>query len=73
VRYLVVNTSIWSFDHEVLLAGRWIKSVRSRDNVVIVALACQAVKAWPAYGRDRIVEVEHQVALFTNWKNGPSE
>ena len=64
IRYLVVNTSKWWSDHDVLVAVRWISSVRWMDNVVTVALTCHAVKDSPAYDPERALDREQEVALF---------
>ncbi len=64
IRYLIVNTSEWWVDHEVLVAVRWISSVRWMDNAVTVSLTRQAVKDSPAYDPERPLDREQEVALF---------
>ena len=64
IRYLVVNTSEWWSGHKVLVAVRWINSVRWMDNVVTVDLTREAVKDSPAYDPERMVDREQEVALF---------
>ncbi len=64
IRYLIVNTSEWWVDHEVLVAVQWINSVRWMDNAVTVALTRQAVKDSPAYDPECPLDREQEVALF---------
>lgn len=64
IRYLVVNTSEWWSDHEVLVAVGWIESVRWMDNAVTVSLTCQAVKDSPVYDPELPLDREHEAALF---------
>ena len=64
IRYLVVNTGEWWSGHDVLVAVRWISSVRWMDNAVTVALTRQAVKDSPAFDPERTLDREHEAALF---------
>lgn len=64
IRYLVVNTSEWWSGHDVLVAVRWIDSVRWMDNAVTVSLTCQAVKDSPAYDPERNLDRDQEAALF---------
>jgi uncharacterized protein YrrD len=64
IRYLVVNTSEWWTGHDVLVAVRWIDSVKWMDNAVTVALTRQAVKDSPTYDPERTLDREHESALF---------
>ena len=64
IRYLVVNTSKWWSDHDVLVAVRWISSVRWMDETVTVALTCHAVKGSPAFDPERALDREQETALF---------
>ena len=64
IRYLIVNTSEWWSDHEVLLAVRWITSVRWMDNAVTVSQTCEAVKAAPPYDPERPLNREQEAVLF---------
>ncbi|MEO7065676.1 MAG: PRC-barrel domain-containing protein [Rhodanobacter sp.] len=67
IRYLVVNTSKWWSDHDVLVAVQWISNVRWLDNTVTVALTCQAVKDSPAYDPERAMGREQEAALFEHY------
>ena len=67
IRYLVVNTSKWWSDHDVLVAVRWIHGVRWMDHTVTVALTCQAVKDSPAYDPERALDREQEAALFEHY------
>ena len=64
IRYLVVNTSEWWSDHDVLVAVRWIDTVRWMDNAVTVDLTRQAVKDSPTYDPERTPNREQEAALF---------
>ncbi|MEO7066974.1 MAG: PRC-barrel domain-containing protein [Rhodanobacter sp.] len=67
IRYLVINTSKWWSDHDVLVAVRWIHSVRWMDHTVTVALTCLAVKDSPAYDPERELDREQEAALFEHY------
>ncbi|MEO9078358.1 MAG: PRC-barrel domain-containing protein [Rhodanobacter sp.] len=64
IRYLIVNTSEWWSGHDVLVAVRWIDSVRWMDNAVTVTLTRQAVKDSPAFDPEGTLDREHEAALF---------
>lgn len=64
IRYLIVNTSEWWVDHDVLVAVRWIDAVRWMDNAVTTSLTRQAVKDSPAYDPQRPLDREQEAVLF---------
>lgn len=64
IRYLLVNTSEWWAGHDVLVAVRWISTVRWTDNAVTVALTRQTVKDSPVYDPWRTLDREQETALF---------
>jgi hypothetical protein len=64
IRYLVVNTSEWWIGHDVVVAVRWISSVRWMDNAVTVALTREAVKQSPSFDPERNLDREQEAALF---------
>jgi uncharacterized protein YrrD len=66
IRYLIVNTSEWWSDHDVLVAVSWITSVRWMDNAVTVALTSQAVKAAPLYDSEHSFDRAQEAALFSH-------
>jgi uncharacterized protein YrrD len=70
IRYLIVNTSEWWLDHEVLVAVQWIDTVRWMDNVVTVSLTRQAVKDSPAYDPERTLDRGQEAALFKHHEKG---
>jgi uncharacterized protein YrrD len=66
IRYLVVNTAEWWTGHDVLVAVRWIDSVRWMDGAVTVSLTRAAVKDSPTYDEDRLLDREQEMALFSH-------
>jgi uncharacterized protein YrrD len=64
IRYLVVNTAEWWTGPDVLVAVRWIDSVRWMDDAVTVSLTRAAVKNSPNYDEERLLDREQEMALF---------
>ncbi|HVC18720.1 MAG TPA: PRC-barrel domain-containing protein [Vicinamibacterales bacterium] len=67
IRYLVVNTSHWWGDHEVLIAPRWIEDVRWPEAVVSVGLTRQAIKDAPAYDAAAQLDREHEQGMYVHY------
>jgi hypothetical protein len=67
VRYLIVNTSHWWFDHEVLIAPAWVRNVSWPDRTVTVDLLRQAVKTAPPYDSSVPLEPELELRIFNHY------
>lgn len=61
IRYLLVNTSHWWLDHEVLISPEWISDISWSESKVSVDLARKVVQGLPAYHSPLPVDCEIKI------------
>jgi uncharacterized protein YrrD len=67
VRYIIVNTSNWWLDHQVLIAPQWIQGVSWSDSTVAVNLIRQAVKDAPPYDSEILLERNQEMSIHEHY------
>jgi hypothetical protein len=67
IRYLIVNTSNWWGEHQVLVAPEWIESVSWPESRVSVALTRKAVKAAPRYDPAAQLDRQQEQAMYEHY------
>jgi hypothetical protein len=67
IRYLIVNTSNWWGDHEVLVAPQWIDRVSWSDATVSVGLTRQAIKSAPLYDEAAQLDRQQEQAMYEHY------
>jgi sporulation protein YlmC with PRC-barrel domain len=67
IRYLIVNTSQWWGEHQVLIAPPWIESVNSEDQKVKVLLSRDSVKGAPVYDPAAQLDREQEQAMYEHY------
>ncbi len=67
IRYLIVNTSNWWGEHQVLIAPQWIESVSWADKSVSVSLTREAIKKAPAYDSAAQFDREQEQAIYEHY------
>ena len=67
IRYLIVNTSNWWGEHQVLIAPEWIESVSWPDKRVSVSLTREAIKKAPAYDAAAQLDREQEQAMYEHY------
>jgi len=67
IRYLIVNTSNWWGEHQVLIAPQWIESVSWADKRVSVSLTREAVKKAPAYDPATQLDRQQEQAMYEHY------
>jgi sporulation protein YlmC with PRC-barrel domain len=67
IRYLIVNTSNWWGEHQVLIAPQWIESVSWADKRVSVSLTRDAIKKAPAYDSAAQLDREQEQAMYEHY------
>jgi uncharacterized protein YrrD len=67
IRYLIVNTSHWWGEHQVLISPQWIESVSWPDSTVVVALTRKAVKEAPAYDPAAQLDRQQEQAMYEHY------
>ena len=64
IRYLIVDTSNWWLDHEVLIPPQWIRDVIWQEATVSVNLTLQAVKDAPKFDSAAQLDREQEIEIF---------
>jgi hypothetical protein len=67
VRYLVVNTSNWWLDHQVLIAPQWIQEVSWDDATVFVNLTRKAVQGSPPYDSSELLNRLQETGVYNHY------
>jgi len=67
IRYLIVNTSNWWLDHEVLIAPQWIRDVVWPEATISVNLTRQAVQDAPPYNSAEQLNREQELGIFKHY------
>jgi hypothetical protein len=67
IRYIVVNTSNWWLDHQVLIAPQWIQNVSWDDATVSVNLTRQAVQAAPPYDSAALLNRLQEMGIYDHY------
>jgi hypothetical protein len=67
VRYMVVDTSNWWLNHQVLVAPQWIKDVRWAERLVSVDLSRKALKDSPPYTTGELLSRSAESRLFLHY------
>ena len=71
IRYLIVNTSNWWVDHEVLVSPEWIQEISWPESKVITNLDRAAIKASPAYDGTAVLNRDAEVVIYNHYdRNG---
>ena len=64
IRYIVVNTSNWLSDREVIIPPNWIKNISWADSEVLVDVSREAVKNSPRFDPAVPVNREYEIRLY---------
>lgn len=67
IRYLIVDTSNWWLDHEVLIPPQWIRDVIWQEATVSVNLTLQAVKDAPKFDSAAQLDREQEIEIFKHY------
>jgi len=67
IRYLIVNTSNWWGEHQVLIAPQWIVSVSWADKRVTVSLTREAIKKAPVYDSAAQLDRQQEQAMYEHY------
>jgi len=67
IRYMIVNTSNWWLDHQVLIAPQWIQNVSWDDATVSVNLTRQAVKDAPPYDSAGLLNRLQEMGIYEHY------
>lgn len=68
IRYLIVDTSNWWLDHEVLIALPWVTGVKWATKTVEIDLNRSEIKASPAYDSDALLDRKWELALHKHYR-----
>jgi hypothetical protein len=67
IRYLVVNTSNWWADHEVLVSPEWIRDISWPESTIITNLNREAIKSSPAYHGTAELNRDAEVLIYNHY------
>ena len=67
IRYMVVNTTNWWLDHQVLIPPQWIKEVSWGDATVSVDLTRQAVQGAPLYDSAGLLNRLQEMGIYDHY------
>ncbi len=67
VRYLVLDTSNWWLEHQVLIAPQWIEAVNWFDKKVTISVTRQTVKDSPVYDAQAAMSRDDEERLYQHY------
>ncbi|MBM7551188.1 PRC-barrel domain-containing protein [Thalassobacillus pellis] len=71
IRYLVVNTSEWSTNFQVLLSPAWLQSIDWVDNNFYIDLSLETIEAGPNYDKHQEITEELEEEIYRKYQKEP--